>query len=804
MLNTFLWRVALAAALAFTSAQTFAAAPTPESHFGHPIGVDRKLLDWEKVVSYYQSLQKSSDRVIVKELGKSVDNRPFIAVWISSAENLKNLDKYRQIQERLADPRKTTPAEAEKLIHEGKTIVLITCSIHATEVASTHTAVEFVYKLITDDNPKFKTILDNTIFILVPSLNPDGVDIVTQWYRRALGSKWEGTSPPELYHKYVGHDNNRDWYIFSQPETRHTISQLHNVWHPQIVYDVHQQGPNASRMFVPPWMDPVEPNIDPIIAQLCNAVGMQMAADLTAAGKTGVVVNAMYDFWTPARHYQAYHGGLRILTESASADLATPVTVKPEQIGASALGYNPRESAWNHLEPWKGGEWKLRDIIDYQSIAFQSLLFQAAIKREDMLRAFYEVGRRAVARTKPYAFVIPPEQFNAGGTEKLLDTLAFGQVEVEIADDDFQAGGKTYKKGAYVIRMQQPYGSWAKALLERQEYPDLRLYPGGPPKRPYDVTAHTLTLLMGAGVDTIDAQFTAKLRQVKNFAIARPGGGAFMPASDVSSWKALNSALATAPGAFRDVVTGDFHFKEAAGKTLKFFEPPRVGIYKSHVPSMDEGWTRWIVEQFEFKFASPDNGEINGDELQRLDVIVFPDQNERVLTEGYPEGSMPPQYMGGIAANGVANLKKFVNNGGTLVFLNHSSDFAISHLGVKVKNVVRGLLTKDFYSPGSLLNSTVDVKHPLGFGMKPNIYIWSEGSPAWDVPEGAGQVVARYPDSKVLASGWLLGEKYLAGKASIVDVTMGKGHIVLFGMRPQYRAQSYEVLKMLFNSFLLR
>ena len=793
--------VALLAAV--TAALALSAPPTPESHFGHPIGVDRKLLDWDKVVSYFQALAKSSDNVIVKELGKTVDNRPFIAAWISSAENIKNLDKYRQIQERLADPRKTPPAEAQKLVQEGKTVVLITCSIHATEVASTHTAVEFAYTLITGQDPKFKTILDNTIFILVPSLNPDGVDIVTQWYRRALGSKWEGTAPPELYHKYVGHDNNRDWYIFSQPETRHTISQLHNVWHPQIVYDVHQQGAYASRMFVPPWMDPVEPNIDPIITQLCNAVGMQMAADLTAAGKTGVAVNAMYDFWTPARHYQAYHAGLRILSESASASLATPITVRPEQISGNALGYDPRQSSWNHLEPWKGGEWKLRDIIDYQLIAFKSLLYQAAVKREDMLRAFYDVGVRAVARKSPYAFVVPLNQFNPGGAEKLLDTLTFGQVEVEIADDDFQAGGKTYPKGSYVIRMQQPYGSWAKALLERQEYPDLRLYPGGPPKRPYDVTAHTLPLLMGVDVATVPAAFSAKLRVVRNFSLPRAGGGTYLPAADVTSWKALTAALATSPGAFRETATGNFIFTQGADR--KYFERPRIGVYKSHVPSMDEGWTRWILEQFGFQYSSPDNGEINADELQRLDVIVFPDQNERTIVDGYPQGAMPPQYMGGINASGDANLKKFVTNGGTLIFLNHSTDYAVNHLGLKVKNVVRGLSNREFYSPGSILNSDIaDPKHPLSFGMQPNIFIWSEGSPAWEVPEGAGRVVARYPDSKVLASGWLLGEKYLAGKASVVDVPVGKGHIVLFGMRPQYRAQSYETLKMMFNAFLLR
>ena len=777
--------------------------PTPASHFGHPMGEDKKLLDWEKVVSYFKALEKSSDRIVVKELGKTVDNKPFIAAWISSAANIKNLDRYRAIQAKLADPRQTTPAEAEKLIHEGKSIVLITCSVHATEVGSTFTAIEFAYKLLTEENnPKYKAILDNTIFILVPSQNPDGVDIVTQWYRRSLGSQWEGTAPPELYHRYVGHDNNRDWYIFSQPETRHTISQLHNVWHPQIVYDVHQQGPYASRMFVPPWLDPIDPNIDPIIAQLCNSVGLQMAADLTTVGKTGVAVNAIYDFWTPARHYQAYHGGLRILSESASANIASPITVKPEQINRHALGYEPRERSWNYLEPWLGGTWKLRDIIDYQLIAFESVLYQAAIRREDFLRSFYSVGSHAVSRQKPYAFVIPRDQFDPGGAEKMLSTLVFGQVEVEIADEAFEAGGKTYPKGSYVIRMQQPYSGWAKTLLERQKYPDLRMYPDGPPKQPYDVTAQTLPLLMGADVDTLENKFEAKLHKVQNFTFPLPGGGQYLPAVDVNAWRAVFGAMANTPVLLRDSETGDFYLRTEPKRPLKNVDRPHAQLFNPVVPSMDVGWTRWIFDDFKVPYDLVDRTNVNlGD---AGGVLIFPDIAPSTISEGFRQGAMPPNYVGGIGPAGVENLKKMVEAGGTLVFINRSTDWAIDNLGLKVKNVTRGLTNKEFYSPGSILNCVLDTKHPLSYGMRPNIYIWSEGSPAWEVPEGAGKVVARYPESGILASGWLLGEQYLAGKAAIVDVPMGKGHVILFGMRPQYRAQSYETLKLVFNAIFLK
>ncbi len=774
--------------------------PSPEGHFGHAIGADRTVLDWDKVVGYFQKLAAVSDRVRFREYGKSTEGRPMVAVWISNSQTIRNLDRYQRIQQALADPRRTPPATAEQLIAEGKTVVMITCSIHATEIGSSHTAVEFAYKLLTEDKPRFRTILDNTILILVPSLNPDGLDLVTKWYRGTLGTPFEGTSPPELYQKYVGHDNNRDWYIFSQAETRATVSQLHNVWHPQIVYDVHQQGPNASRMFVPPWMDPIEPNIDPIIAQQCNLIGTAMATDLTAAGKTGVVINALYDFWTPARHYQAYHGGLRILTESASARIASPITVKPEQVGETGLGYNPRQQSWNYLEPWHGGEWRLRDIIDYQEIAWESLLFEASVRRADMLRNFYAVHQRAVARRSPYAFVLSAKQFDPGSATKLLETLAFGQVEIDRAPAVFTAGGKQYPAGSYVIRVGQPYGGFAKTLLERQQYPDLRLYPGGPPKRPYDVTAHTLPLLMGVAVDTVEAPFEASLARASKFPFAlnheAPGA---LAGSDVASWRAVNGRWKAGLPVWRNLSTGDFYTQAGANRVE--LKRPRVGLYKSYLANMDEGWTRWLLEQFGFEYTTLLNRDLQAGRLpDRLDVIVFPDQSAAGIVNGARPGSLPQEYLGGIGEQGLESLRQFLAEGGTVVLLNQASQLG-TRLGAGVRNVVAGLSNQDFYIPGSILIARLDPRHPLALGLPEQIAIWSQGSPAW---EAAESTVARYPHAELLASGWLLGEKFLAGRAALVDVPVDKGRVVMFGMRPQYRAQSYQSFKLFFNSLALQ
>ena len=786
------------------AAVAWAVPPEPAAFFSHPLGQDRTPVEWSQVVAYFRALEKSSDRVRVLEYGRSTEGRPMIAAIVTSRENLKRLDHFQSIQTRLADPRITPISEAEKLIAEGKTIVLITCSVHADEVASTQTSMEFAWKLATAASPKLRQVLDNVIVVIAPSINPDGVDIVARWYQRTVGTPFEGTSPPELYQKYVGHDNNRDWYIFSQVETRAVVSQLHNVWHPQIVYDVHQMGSSAARIFVPPWMDPIDPNVDPVIAQQANMLGLGMATDLTAAGQQSVAVNAMYDFWTPGRHYQSYHGGMRILSESASARLFSPIEIKPEDLAISAPGYSPRERSWNHLEPWPGGVWRVRDIMDDQLIAMESLCWQAAVRREDLLRNFYRINLRAAQRTTPWAFVVPARQRDPSAARKLLETLDFGAIEIERATTEILSKGKAWPAGSYVIRMQQPWSAWAKTLLERQSYPDLREYPGGPPKRPYDVTAQTLPLLMGVDVQTVAQPIEGSLARSREFRfeLATPVASGVLAASDGDSWKRIIEAWKTGSPVYRDAASGDFQLSPAPG--FESLRAPRVGLYRSFVPSMDEGWTRWILEQFGWPYQSVGNAEIRGGHLSdRFDVLVFPDQRLRTIEHGYAEGTMPDEYSGGLGSEGAASLKQFLIDGGRLVFLNESGAYAASQLGIKVRNSLEGLSAQEVYSPGSLLNVTVDAQDAALAGVPREFAVWNESSPVWEPLEGAdAQVLLRYPESHVLASGWLLGENRYAGKPALLTVRVGQGTVYLFGMRPQYRGQSYLTLKIFFNALL--
>jgi hypothetical protein len=735
--------------------------PTPRSILGFEPGDDRKLVEWPVLVRYFEALAKASDRIEYRELGKTTLGAPFIALAISSPQNLRRLDYFRLNNASLADPRamKTSRA-AHEAVHNGKTIVLITSSIHSTEVGGHLTPVTLAYRLATDTSAETREILDNVIVWLVPSQNPDGVTIVARWYNRTLGTSAEGTSPPELYHHYAGHDNNRDWYAFTQVETQLTVDSLYNVWHPQIVHDIHQMGSLGARLFLPPYLDPIEPNIDPLLIDGVNALGSDMAWDLASQGKTGISINSTYDAWTPARAYQHYHGAVRILSETASADLASPVDVPFDRLEARSRGYNPRERSWNFTNPWRGGRWTIRDIVSYQTEAAYALLVNAAKQRERWLSSFLTVEWRAARgwREWPYAYVIPARQ-DSVRLSALLGILRRGGVEIRRALQTFTLQGQRLAAGSYVIVMRQPYASFAKTLLEVQHYPDRRQYPGGPPERPYDVTAHTLPLLMG--VSAIAASDSLRVQL----------SGPITPRTVPPVSPALDNS--------------------------------RVGLYRSYDPSMDEGWTRWVFDTWKVPYTSLSDSTVREGKLRdRFDVIILPDQSPRELLEGLPS-RYPAPYAGGLGSEGSDALRQFVTDGGTLIALNEASRFAIQALLLPVRNVLEAVGDDDFYAPGSIFRLELDTTNAIARGSPRETIGWFQGGPAFEVLDSTlARVVGRWPSDpeKVLLSGWVLHPDRVAGKAAIVEVQQGTGRVILFGMRPQYRGQSIATYPLLFNS----
>ncbi|HLM58186.1 MAG TPA: M14 family zinc carboxypeptidase [Pyrinomonadaceae bacterium] len=742
-----------------------AAVPAPEDVLGFRPGDDRRLASWSQVVEYFRRLDAASDRVRFEELGKTTLGAPFVMATISAPENLARLEEYREIQRQLADPRtlgRGADAKAAQLVRRGKSVVLITCGVHSTEVGSYLSSMLIAHRLASSDDPLVRGILRDTIVLLVPSLNPDGVDIVKNWYDRTLGTPYEGTGPPELYHHYVGHDDNRDWYAFTQIETQLTVDKVHNAWRPHIVHDIHQQGAAGSRLFLPPYMKPVEPNVPRQLVEGYTELGLSMAKNLLAAGFRGITWDSTYDAWTPARAYSHYHGGVRILSETASARLATPVNMKFEEL-RSREGYDPQKPSPNFPAPWPGGEWRLRDITNYMTAAAFELLKHASQNREAWLRRFYSVGREAVRPRRPgelQGFWLRPLGNSADGLLDLISILERGGVEV---NDARPAAARRGSDSDTFVRMAQPYGAFAKALLETQTYPDLR-DEAGRPVPPYDVTAHTLPLLMGVEAEPVYAP--VRLEGPSTFV------GIFLPPAEA--------------GARR----------------------PRVGLYKSYVPSMDEGWTRWIFEKYmKLPYSSLQDGEVRrGNLREKFDAIVIPDQSARAILEGHRKGTMPEEFTGGLGEEGVKALREFVRAGGTLVCLNEASRFAIEQLDLPVRDVTENLKRTEFYAPGSILRTELDTSHPLARGMPRQSVAWVEDSPVFEIKSDPlalvrVKIVARYPDSGTpLLSGWLLGGERIRGRAALVEVGLGEGRVYLFGFRPQYRAQSLATYPLLFNA----
>ncbi len=741
------------------------AQPAPKDVLGFTPGDDYKLAHWAKIVEYFQKLDASSDRVVFKEIGKTTMGKPFVYALISSPANLKKLDYYKGINDKLADPRliKRSEKEAARLIKLGKTFVLITHGIHSTEVGSTLSSTLIAHQLATSKDKRITNILDNTIIVMVPSLNPDGVDIVKDWYDKTLGTKFEGTSPPELYHKYVGHDNNRDWYAFTQVETQLTVEKIHNVYHPQIVHDIHQQGTNGARYFIPPYLDPVEPNVPQEIIDGYSEMGSYMAAQMRKDGKQGITTNSTYDAWTPARAYSHYHGGARILSETASARLASPIEIDFGKMSGSR-GFDAKKESDNYGPLWKGGKWTIGDITNYMTTGAFHLLDHAANNRAKWLSRFNKIGFDATR---------PRKEGELNGylieySSNLYSALKRAGVEVKLADE-FEFEGTKYPKLTMVVDLEQPYSSFARAMIDKVIYPDL-IDEKGQPIPPYDVTAHNLALLNGADV--------TELRKRVDFPKFRPGG----------------------MGSGGGSCSGTFIF----------------GAYRSPSPSMDEGWTRWVFETEESRIKNRAQGaceviqrsaSVPGMFDQQFNTIVFPDQSPDDILNGYKEGEMPEELVGGIGREGVEKLKKFVAEGGTLVFLNRSSDFAIEQFDLPVVNIAKDWPRKDFYIPGSILKTELDTNHRIADGMNRYSIAWFERSPVFELKMNEVQtvfarVIAKYPDNpkEILLSGWALGKEKMAGKAALVEVRMGRGKVVLFGFRPQYRGQSTATYPLLFNA----
>jgi hypothetical protein len=861
--------------------------PTPEKFLGFRVGEDKKLARWDKIVEYMNIIAKNSDRVKLRDLGKTTENNPFLLLEIASPETLKNLDRYKQLERKLYFQGGTpTEAERDEIFRSGKSVVLITCAMHSTEIGATQMVIELVHRLATEDSSVVKKILDNTIFLLVPCLNPDGQIMVTDWYNKNLGTEFEGSPMPYLYQKYVGHDNNRDMYMFTQKESQMTAKILWQDWFPSVWLDEHQQGSNGARIFVMPATDPINPNVHPLIYRWNGILGQAQAAALEAAGKDGIIYNSTYtNFWQGAMAWSGWwHNQIGLLTEVASARIASPIEQRRATLGsappvntedfqaqARRQMENPNEPLppptdtrprTEYPRPWLGGRWTLRDIVDYELIATMALLESAADQREQLLRQIYEVNRATVAAGKQgdtYAIVIDPlKQHDPQSALRLVERLQLGGVEVYMAERNFDAGEQKYAVGSLIIPMNQVFARYAKDMLEKQTYPEVRRSPSSPPEPPYDVTAWSLGMLMGVDADFVTKPLPKELplsklttAPVMHAEVSGTGKDFQFEYSDIGSAIAMNRLLKEGaklemqsetkygrnkmrvtvsnitrqrletiakevgvPFAASEAkpVTGSGSKSagnkvEENGRRIQI-RAPRIGLYQSWTSNMDEGWTRWTLEQYEFAYTTLHNADIKAGKLRdKFDVIVLPDQAPQSLLTGNSARSVRPEYRGGIGEDGLEALREFVRSGGTLVTLGAACDLAIDKFPIPVKNLKRGLTREQHFAPGTILRIQVDTTHPIGLGMPEETFGFYNNSPFFALTEGfssqKASIVARYPNADVVGSGWLKGEELMTGRGAVISIEMNPGRMILFGLRPQHRAQTQATFPLLFNALYL-
>ena len=786
------------------------AIPSPKSVLGFTPGDDRTIADWSQITGYFEKLDRASDRVLVQTLGQSTLKRPVIVAVISARENILALPKYKDIQQQLADPRKISGhMPREQLFADGKVVVAISCSIHSTEIVASQMSMQFAYELANAQDTDTREILENTIILLIPSPNPDGIDIVANWYRKTLGTPYEGREPPELYHHYAGHDDNRDWFMLNLKETQLITRLLWHEWFPQIVYDVHQQGSNGSRFFIPPFYDPPNPYISPLLLRQVGLIGHKVAADLQAAGFKGVLTNALYDTWWHGGFRTApyFHNSIGILSEAASARLMTPATVTPEQLARSTTRgmRNATDAVTNFPDPWPAGTWRPRDIMDMEMISSRAILSMAAKFRTDYLRNFYELGSKNLAPTEnkgdTIAYLIPAGQARDEAVAKMIGTLIDQGVEVWRLDRElhvvlspkalvrtnspteklgaYKVGGPLMEMrevplGSYIVFLNQPQRSNVIALFEPQIYPN-RLTALGEAERPYDVAGWTLPLQMG-----LEAPAVVEIRESANeqkLTLLKDG-------NQVRADLALT------------LKKGD---ESPIKNPVK--QPVRVGIYRSWVSNMDEGWTRFVFDTFNVPYTSIRDTDFRQGALNsKFDAIVLPSQSGLQIVNGHAAGTFPAEYTGGLAEAGLKNLKDFVNNGGMLICFDNSCDLAIKQFNLPLRNALEGVKTSDFYCPGSIVALEVDNKNPIATTLPATLPAYFINSSAFTTTADANvRVIARYAKENVLMSGWLLGEDKLRGQIALAEVGVGKGRVVLFGFRPQHRGQAWGTLPLIWN-----
>lgn len=863
---------------------------SPKEHFGFNIGDDYKLANFTQMDSYFRKLAAESDRVEIRPIGMTEEGREQYIMVISSPENLKNVDRYKAISQQVGRAEGLTDEEAKKLSKQGKPIVWIDGGMHSNETVGSHQLVEMYYQLLNRTDEEVLNILDNVV-ILMCHINPDGQELIADWYMQEEDPTKRNMSIPRLYQKYVGHDNNRDYYMNNLKETTNVSLQLYVEWLPQIVYNHHQTSPRGTIVAGPPYRDPFNHVLEPLLITGIDGVGAAMINRLNQEGKPGYtrLGGSVFSTWWNGglRTTPYYHNMIGILTETYGGPTPMEVPLVPDRL-------IPDNNTPYPIAPQK---WHFRQSIDY-SLSMNYAILDYAIRFGDqLLYNFYIMGRNGIAKGSqdswtrypkwaeqlkelaknhesalpskyfaevygdhdnrdPRGYIIPADQTDFTTAVKFLNSLIKSGVQVEVATTDFSFGGKSYPKGSYIVKAGQAFRPHVLDMFEPQNHPNDFQYPGGPPVRPYDAAGWTLAIQMGVEYDRIYNELTGPFEKLPlgqvlglpAYSFVDSKNGYLLDVAENNAFAVVNELLKSSVTLSRvtqsdlGVAAGSFFVPASAKNTLRTLaekhgvrvyaaaqnpknavaiKPARVALFDYYGGSMPSGWTRWLLEQFNYSFQLVYPNDINAGNLaSQYDVILFigdglPDANGNTATlyNRHPaKERVPAQFhawMGTLdKANSVPKIKSFIEAGGRVITVGNNSNLAY-HLDLPVVSQLldpaadgeNPLPGDKFYVPSSILQSKVNTSIPAAWGMDDHVSVMYNNNPVFKINSSASTIepILWFGDEKLLLSGWAWGENYLHNGVSAFKADIGKGTYYAFGPEILYRAQAHGTFKLLFN-----
>ncbi|WP_226637034.1 M14 metallopeptidase family protein [Novosphingobium profundi] len=885
---------------------------TPAESFPQEPGSDYFLANYDQYEAYLKTLASQSDRMKLVDIGKSAEGRTMWVAIVSSPENLAKLDHYKDINARLAKAKGLDDAQAQALAEEGKAVVWIDAGMHATETVTTQSQIHVLYRMLTKTDAETKRILDDVI-ILFGHDNPDGLQLVADWYMRNEDpEKREFRTIPRLYQKYVGHDNNRDSFMAQMPETENVNRVLFREWFPQIIFNQHQTGPEGMVVFVPPFRDPFNYNYDPLLMTELQEVGSTMHSRLIAENKpgSGMRSSASYSTWHNGmeRSVSYFHNSIGLLTEIIGGPTPMNIPLVPEV----QLPDNDKPM------PIAPREWHLADSLEYQWSLDRAVLDYASRNRDRLLFNYYRMGKNSIEegltdswtttptdieelqeagkdrpapkdensyfranrvdpalygevlqaseKRDPRAYVISRSQRDLPTTVAFLNALLKNGVEVLEADAPFSAAGTSYPAGSWIVKTSQAYRPHVLDMFEPQDHPHDVEYPGGPPKRPYDITGYTLSDQMGVGYDRVfetidpaaspitglldvpagqvvgsgDAGWLVRHETNNSFILTNRLLKAGLPVSWIKSatragdvefapgavWiPASGEARSIVEASVKDLGINAYAQGTAPSQDTMAIAPVRVGLVDQYGGVMPSGWTRWLFEQYEFPFEVVFPSELDqGNLADKFDVLVFANGTVPPVKDGPWSGrpssmpdpeTIPAEYrsqLGLVSEEKTAPaLAAFAKEGGTIIAIGNAARLAtmlkaplVPALAKEEDGELKGLTTSEFFIPGALVEARVDPSQPLAYGITPTVDMFFDRSQSFTFTGGGSQArkVSWYESPTPLKSGWAMGQEKLQGTTAIADVDLGKGKLFVMGPEVTQRAQPYPTFKFLFNGIL--